>query len=68
MAKHTLKTLNTLHSFMGSGEQNLVVAHDLGKRYGDFIALHPLNVKVSSGEFLESLAQMERVNRPSSNC
>ena len=51
MAKHTLKTLNTLHSFMGSDEQNLVVAHDLGKRYGDFIALHPLNVKVSSGEF-----------------
>ena len=36
---------------MGSDEQNLVVAHDLGKRYGDFIALHPLNVKVSSGEF-----------------
>ena len=36
---------------MGSDEQNLVIAHDLGKRYGDFIALHPLNVKVSSGEF-----------------
>jgi len=29
----------------------LVVAKDLGKRYGDFIALHPLNVKVSAGEF-----------------
>ncbi|MCS5537153.1 MAG: ABC transporter ATP-binding protein [Candidatus Poseidoniaceae archaeon] len=29
----------------------LVVANDVGKRFGDFIALHPLNVKVYSGEF-----------------
>lgn len=36
---------------MSDGEESLVVAKDLGKRYGDFIALHPLNVKVSSGEF-----------------
>jgi len=36
---------------MSKGGEPLVVAKDLGKRYGDFIALHPLNVKVSSGEF-----------------
>ena len=36
---------------MSESEESLVVAKDLGKRYGDFIALHPLNVKVSSGEF-----------------
>ncbi|MDP6869985.1 MAG: ABC transporter ATP-binding protein [Candidatus Poseidoniaceae archaeon] len=36
---------------MTDGEGYLVVAKDLGKRYGDFIALHPLNVKVSAGEF-----------------
>ena len=36
---------------MADDEDSLVVAKDLGKRYGDFIALHPLNVKVSSGEF-----------------
>ena len=29
----------------------LVVAKDLGKRYGDFIALHPLDVTVHEGEF-----------------
>ena len=29
----------------------LVSAHDVGKRFGDFVALHPLNVKVYSGEF-----------------
>jgi ABC-2 type transport system ATP-binding protein len=36
---------------MSKGGGPLVVAKDLGKRYGDFIALHPLNVKVSAGEF-----------------
>ena len=36
---------------MSGNEESLVVAKDLGKRYGDFVALHPLNVKVSSGEF-----------------
>ena len=29
----------------------LVEARDIGKRFGDFIALHPLDVKVHSGEF-----------------
>ena len=36
---------------MSAREESLVVAKDLGKRYGDFIALHPLDVDVSSGEF-----------------
>lgn len=36
----------------GNGEQKpLVVARDLGKRFGDFVALHPLDVKVYAGEF-----------------
>tara|TARA_B110000014_G_scaffold40907_1_gene26888 strand:- start:464 stop:1234 length:771 start_codon:yes stop_codon:yes gene_type:complete len=29
----------------------LVEAKDLGKAFGDFVALHPLNVKVAAGEF-----------------
>ena len=29
----------------------LVIAEDLAKRFGDFVALHPLNVRVQSGEF-----------------
>ena len=29
----------------------LVEAKNLGKAFGDLVALHPLNVKVSSGEF-----------------
>ena len=29
----------------------LVKAVDMAKKYGDFIALHPLNVEVNSGEF-----------------
>ena len=36
---------------MPGESESLVVAKDLGKRYGDFIALHPLDVKVSAGEF-----------------
>ena len=36
---------------MPSVEAPLVVTKNLGKRYGDFVALHPLDVKVSSGEF-----------------
>ena len=31
--------------------QPLVRAADMGKRYGEFVALHPLNVEVYSGEF-----------------
>ena len=36
---------------MSSVEAPLVVTKNLGKRYGDFVALHPLDVQVSSGEF-----------------
>ncbi len=38
---------------MSESEENkpLVVASDLGKRFGDFVALQPLNVRVYSGEF-----------------
>ena len=35
---------------MGDTEP-LVVVKDLGKSFGEFIALHPLNVQVHSGEF-----------------
>ena len=35
---------------MGDG-MPLVKAVDMAKKYGDFIALHPLNVEVHSGEF-----------------
>ena len=52
-----------------SGEaESLVVAKDLGKRYGDFIALHPLDVKVSAGEFFGVFDQMVQENPLSSNC
>ena len=33
------------------GQRPLVKAVDMAKKYGDFIALHPLNVEVHSGEF-----------------
>ena len=36
---------------MGDDAQPLVRAVDMGKRYGEFVALHPLNVEVHSGEF-----------------
>ena len=36
---------------MGEERKPLVRAIDMGKRYGDFVALHPLNVEVHSGEF-----------------
>jgi ABC-2 type transport system ATP-binding protein len=36
---------------MGEERKPLVRAVDMGKRYGDFVALHPLNVEVHSGEF-----------------
>ncbi|HII97508.1 MAG TPA: ABC transporter ATP-binding protein, partial [Candidatus Poseidoniaceae archaeon] len=34
-----------------SDRQLLVDAKDIGKRYGDFVALHPLDVRVHEGEF-----------------
>jgi len=36
---------------MGDEGQPLVIAQDIAKRFGDFVALHPLNVRVDSGEF-----------------
>ena len=36
---------------MGDTITPLVKAVDMAKKYGDFIALHPLNVEVNSGEF-----------------
>ena len=36
---------------MGETNTPLVKAVDMAKKYGDFIALHPLNVEVNSGEF-----------------
>ena len=36
---------------MVESEAPLVMAKDMAKKYGDFIALHPLNVEVHAGEF-----------------
>ena len=36
---------------MVESEAPLVMAIDMAKKYGDFIALHPLNVEVHAGEF-----------------
>ncbi|MCS5526802.1 MAG: ATP-binding cassette domain-containing protein, partial [Candidatus Poseidoniales archaeon] len=36
---------------MSQSDIPLVEAKDLGKAFGDFVALHPLNVKVAAGEF-----------------
>ena len=36
---------------MVESEAPLVMANDMAKKYGDFIALHPLNIEVHAGEF-----------------
>ncbi len=36
---------------MAEDARPLVSAKDMAKKYGDFIALHPLNVEVHAGEF-----------------
>ena len=36
---------------MTEGNEPMVSAVDMAKKYGDFIALHPLNVQVHAGEF-----------------
>ena len=36
---------------MAGGKEPMVSAVDMAKKYGDFIALHPLNVEVHAGEF-----------------
>ena len=48
--KPILHRLEQSGSFM-SDDAPLVKAVDMAKKYGDFIALHPLNVEVHSGEF-----------------
>ena len=45
------ENLKLVGEAMGEGRQPLVRAVDMGKRYGEFVALHPLNVEVHSGEF-----------------
>ena len=48
---------------MAGDEDSLVVAKDLGKRYGDFIALHPLMSRLVLVNFLVFLVQMVQVNQ-----
>ena len=36
---------------MAGNKEPMVSAVDMAKKYGDFIALHPLNVEVHAGEF-----------------
>ena len=36
---------------MTEGKKPMVSAVDMAKKYGDFVALHPLNVQVHAGEF-----------------
>ena len=45
------ENLKLVGKAMGDNAQPLVRAVDMGKRYGEFVALHPLNVEVHSGEF-----------------
>lgn len=45
------ENLKLVGEAMGDNAQPLVRAVDMGKRYGEFVALHPLNVEVHSGEF-----------------
>ncbi len=45
------ENLQLIREYMGDDAQPLVRAVDMGKRYGEFVALHPLNVEVHSGEF-----------------
>ena len=45
------ENLKLVGKVMGDNAQPLVRAVDMGKRYGEFVALHPLNVEVHSGEF-----------------
>jgi ABC-2 type transport system ATP-binding protein len=49
--KPIVKSRVMLGLHMGDDEIALVKAVDMAKKYGDFIALHPLNVEVRSGEF-----------------
>ena len=51
MVQASNENLEFVGKTMGEETQPLVRAVDMGKRYGEFVALHPLNVEVYSGEF-----------------
>lgn len=51
MVQASNENLKLVGYVMGDDAQPLVRAEDMGKRYGEFVALHPLNVEVHSGEF-----------------
>ena len=51
MLQASNENLQLIRKSMGDDAQPLVRAVDMGKRYGEFVALHPLNVEVHSGEF-----------------
>lgn len=51
MLQASNENLQLIREGMGDDVQPLVRAVDMGKRYGEFVALHPLNVEVHSGEF-----------------
>ena len=51
MVQASNENLEFVGQTMGEETQPLVRAADMGKRYGEFVALHPLNVEVYSGEF-----------------
>ncbi len=51
MIQASNENLEFVGKAMGEKTQPLVRAVDMGKRYGEFVALHPLNVEVYSGEF-----------------
>ena len=51
MIQASNENLEFVGQAMGEETQPLVRAVDMGKRYGEFVALHPLNVEVYSGEF-----------------
>ena len=51
MIQASNENLEFVGKVMDEKIQPLVRAADMGKRYGEFVALHPLNVEVYSGEF-----------------
>ena len=51
MVQASNENLKLVGYVMGDDAQPLVRAEDMGKRYGEFVAHHPLNVEVHSGEF-----------------
>ena len=52
---------------MAGGKEPMVSAVDMAKKYGDFIALHPLNVEVHAVNFLACLDPTVQGNQRSSS-